>query len=348
MKAKILTVTSLAFSLAACGGSAPPAESPEPEPAQQPETELESLPTDEEIAAEAEADARAEKLAQDRAQMQGQAQIELRRWTPELRAEVKPLAEASYPDLKSAVTAALAGAHRVPGNAERDAQRHPLETLTFFGLTPEMSVFEYGPGEGWYTEILAPTVAAQGKLLVNTADPDGPKENRQTYYAERLKLFLAKAPEVYGKVETVVVDPAKPSLDQTASLDMALVIRGAHGMVGNDTLTPWLQTIHAALKPEGILGIVQHRAPEGSDPKEWAKKGYLPEAWLIEQVKAQGFELVEKSEINANPKDTKDYADGVWTLPPNLRLGEKDRQKYIEIGESDRMTLRFKKPAAKE
>lgn len=345
MKATFLTATSLALTLTACGGSPTSAESPQPETANEPQAQSEALPTDEELAAEAEADARAEKLAQDRAQMQGEAQVELRRWTPELRAQAKALAEATYPDLKSAATAALAGPHRVPGNAERDSQRHPHETLAFFGLTPKMTVFEYGPGEGWYTEILAPTLATQGKLIVNTADPSGPKENRQTFYAERLKLFLAKSPELYGKVESVIVDPAAPSLNQTATLDFAFVVRGVHGMIGSDTLTAWLQSIHTALKAHGVLGIVQQRAPEGGDAKEWAKKGYVPEAWLIEQVKAQGFELVEKSEINANPKDTKDYPEGVWTLPPNLRLGEKDRQKYIDIGEADRMTLRFKKAA---
>src|SRR5690606_29263509 len=145
-----------------------------------------------------------------------------------------------------------------------------------------------------------------------------------------------------------VVDPSQPDLGQKETLDAALVIRGVHGMVGADTLSSWLQTIHAALKPAGVLGIAQHRAPDGVDPKEWAKKGYVPEAWLVEQVTAHGFELSEKSEISENPKDTKDYPEGVWTLPPSLRLGEKDRQKYVDIGESDRMTLRFKKAAPKK
>jgi predicted methyltransferase len=118
-------------------------------------------------------------------------------------------------------------------------------------------------------------------------------------------------------------------------------------MVGRDQLGIWLDEIHRSLKADGTLGVVQHRGVEGADPKESAAKGYLPEAWLIEQIESHGFKLVEKSELLANPRDTKDYADGVWALPPSLRYGETDRAKYEAIGESDRMTLRFKKVTAK-
>ncbi len=340
MKARLIS-SSLAFSLVSCGGTTPPASAPPEPPAAAPaaEEEAEAEPTEEELAAEK----AAEKLAEDRAQMQGHAQIEMRRWTPELREKSKALAEAKYSDLKAAVTAALAGEHRLPQSKERDAARHPLETLSFFGLTPKMRVLEYGPGEGWYTEVLAPTLASQGELFVTTADPNGPKESRQTFYAERLSLFLGKSKEVYGKVKPLVFDPENPALTLEQPLDMALVIRGFHGWVMQGKVDAWLDALHAALKPDGILGIVQHRAPEGADPIQTAPKGYVPEAWLISQVEAHGFKLEAKSEINKNEKDTKDYPEGVWALPPSFRLGEKDRAKYAEIGESDRMTLRFKK-----
>lgn len=328
---------------AACASPAPepetPAEAPA-EPAPEPEY-VEEEPTEEEL----EAERAAQKLEEDRAQMQGYAQVELRRWTPELREKAKKLAETKHPNLDAAVKVALQGEHRVPKSAERDSQRHPLETLKFFGLTPQMSAIEYLPGEGWYTEILAPVLHAQGKLYVTTTDPEGPKDIRATLYAERTKLFLSKSKEVYGKVEPLVFDPESPALKVDEPVDMVLMIRGIHSLVRQDELDAWLDVVHSALKEKGTFGVVQHRAKEGADPKESAEKGYVPEAWLVERVEAHGFSLKAKSEINANEKDTKDYPEGVWTLPPALRLGEKDRQKYLDIGESDRMTLRFEKVA---
>ena len=124
-------------------------------------------------------------------------------------------------------------------------------------------------------------------------------------------------------------------------------MRGIHGMKNNGVLDAWLTQIHKALKPGGVLGIEEHRAAKGADPVESSKKGYVPEAWLIEQVDGAGFKLAGKSEVNANAKDTKDYPEGVWTLGPSFRLGDKDHDKYAAIGESDRMTLKFVKVAPK-
>jgi predicted methyltransferase len=285
------------------------------------------------------------ELEKERAAVRAAHEAEVARFTPEMHAAAKALAEKAYPTARAALKAAMASNHRQPGNAARDAHRHPLETLEFFGLKPTMTVLEYGPGEGWYTELLAPTLAAKGKLFATNGDPNGPPDSRATFYAERFKLFLDTAPELYGKVETITIDGKAPDLKQESTLDMALVIRAAHGMVNQGTLNAWLATIHTALKPKGVLGVVQHRAPEGANPQESSKRGYLPEKWLIEQIEAAGFKLAGKSEINANPKDTKDYPEGVWTLPPSLGLGDTDREKYIAIGESDRMTLKFVKKA---
>ena len=296
----------------------------------------------------------AAELASERAQMEADHQAEVARLTPEIHAEAKALAEKSYPNGKAAITAALAGKHRNPKNVERDGQRHPLETLQFFGFKPTMTVLEYGPGEGWYTELLAPALAAKGKLLATNGDPSGPADSRATFYAQRFQHFLERVPEAYGKVETVKIDGKAPALPQDGSVDMVLLFRGMHGMVNQGTLNAWLAEFHKALKNGGVLGIEQHRAKADAVPEESAKKGYLPEKWVIEQVEAAGFKLAGKSEINANKKDTKDYPEGVWTLPPTLAMGETDKDKYKAIGESDRMTLKFvkkaapKKPAAAE
>ncbi len=280
------------------------------------------------------------------AKMEEDSKKEAARWTAELRAKAKALAETKHRSTAAGLKKILKSEHRAPGNADRDKYRNPKKTLAFFGVKPNMTVFEYGPGAGWYTELLAPLLAAEGKLIVNNGDPKGPAESRGTYYAKRFQNFLDKAPEVYGKIQTITVtDSTKPALGLDGTLDMALVIRGSHGWKRRGATAAWLAEIHKALKPGGILGVVQHRAKADADPKASAEKGRLPQKALIAEFEAAGFKLVGKSEVNANKKDTKDQPQGVWTLPPSLRLGDQDREKYLAVGESDRMTLKFKKVA---
>jgi len=295
------------------------------------------------LTAEQKQAAEREKLANDFAELERDDAAERARITPAVRAQAKALAAKTYPDGRSAVTAALAGSHRAPESAARDAQRHPVETLELFGFAPTMTVLEYGPGEGWYTEILAPSLAVEGKLYVTTADPSAPKEQRPTLYAQRTKLFLERLPEAYGKVEPVVVDGKAPKLPFDGQLDLIIVARGLHGMYNNGTLAAWLAAFHQALEPGGVLGIEQHRADPSKTPDQTSKQGYLPEAFVIEQIEKAGFKLAEKSEINANPKDDRDHPEGVWSLPPTLRGDAKDRATFSAIGESDRMTLKFVK-----
>jgi predicted methyltransferase len=311
--------------------SAPPAPAPPATAAPAPEPTAEEKKKAEAL----------QKLNDDRAKWQKGSEAELARWTPEMHTAAKALADKAYPDLRTAMKAILAGTYRKPGNADRDKYRHPLETLTFFGIKPTMTVLEIGPGEGWYTELLAPTLASKGKLIDTMNDPNGPADERSTLNGQRFKAVLDKAPELFGKVQTVMVDGKSPKLDIDGTVDEVFLAREVHGMINGGTLDAWLGEIHKALKPNGILGIEEHRAKADADPIESSKKGYVPEKWLIDHVEAAGFKLAAKSEINANPKDTKDYADGVWTLPPTLQLGDKDREKYLTIGESDRMTLRF-------
>src|SRR5581483_1122011 len=221
----------------------------------------------------------AKALADDKAKWAEKNKAELARWTPELHAAAKALAEKTYPNGKAAVQAALAGKHRSLGNAERDKYRHPLETLDLFGFQPTMNVLEIGPGEGWYTEILAPALAAKGHLY-ETVDNAGPPDDRRAFYAERQKAFLDRSPELYGKVTQVSIDGAAPALSLDGKLDMVLIMRGVHGLVNRGTLDKWLAEINKSLKPNGVLGIEEHRAKEGADPKESSKKGYVPEKWL--------------------------------------------------------------------
>ncbi|HKO46393.1 MAG TPA: hypothetical protein VJV79_01635, partial [Polyangiaceae bacterium] len=285
------------------------------------------------------------KLALELAEAEQSHQVELARLTPAIREATKAAVDKAYPSTRAALTAALAGPWRAPKSAARDAQRHPVATLEFLGLKQNHAVLEIGPGEGWYTELLAPTLAKNGKLYVTSGDANGPKDQRPTLYALRTKLFLEKLPEAYGKVETVVLDSKRPKLPFDSKLNLVLLFRGVHGMVNDGTLGAWLAEIHHALAPNGVLGIEQHRAAPLAVPETSSKKGYVPEAWLVEQVQALGFKLLAKSEVNANPKDTKDYPEGVWSLPPTLREGDTNRDKYLAIGESDRMTLKFVKVA---
>ena len=235
--------------------------------------------------------------------------------------------------------AAIGASHRSEESRARDDQRHPAETLAFFGLEPTMSVVEMGPGGGWYTEILAPVLQGQGKLTVAVADPE------TSEYTQRLHARFEQDPEVFEAVEQVVFEPPeKLSLGAAGSADMVLTFRSTHGWINRNVAADVYRAMFTVLKPGGVLGVVQHRADEGADAAATAEAGYVPEATVIELATAAGFVLEERSEINANPRDDHDHPEGVWTLPPVLRLGDTDRDQWSAIGESDRMTLRFRKP----
>ena len=353
MRARLVFTVALSSSfLLACGGSEPPPPASAPPPvasaaplasAAPPVASAAPAPSAEPTPEERKTAEEHKKLSDERAKWEEDNKAELARWTPEMHAAAKALADKAYPSLTAAINAAVAGKDRKPGNADRDPYRHPLKTLAFFGITPSMTVLEVGPGEGWYTELLAPTLAAKGKLLVTSADPSGPEDQRSTFNGQKLKAFLDRSPELFGKVQTVVVDNSAPKLGLSGTVDAVLLMREAHGMVNSGTLDAFLGEIHAALKSGGILGVEEHRAKPDADPLESSKKGYLPEKWLVERIEGAGFKLAGKSEVNANAKDTKDYSAGVWALPPSLQLGDQDRAKYLAIGESDRMTLKFVK-----
>ncbi|HEY0767621.1 MAG TPA: methyltransferase domain-containing protein [Steroidobacteraceae bacterium] len=241
------------------------------------------------------------------------------------------------------LTAILAADHRSQDNRARDRYRHPKETLLFFGIRPEMSVLEVWPEPGWYTEVIAPLVRDKGKYLaaVIAADPES------KYIAERLEKYrqnLAGRPNLYDRVSVVTFPADGSDAVPPGSVDMVVTFRNIHNWMSRGTAAQAFATMYRALKPGGVLGVVEHRGNPAvaQDPK--AKSGYVNEDYAIKLIEAQGFRLVAKSEVNTNPKDTKDYEQGVWTLPPSYRLGDKDHDKYAAIGESDRFTLRFAKP----
>jgi predicted methyltransferase len=233
----------------------------------------------------------------------------------------------------------LLSSSRSQQNRDRDQYRHPLETLTFFGLRPTLKVVELWPGNGWYTQVLAPFLAQEGQLTVTSFDPA--KSNSSKLFLQK----LAANPTIFGKVNVVEINPPDQiKLAPDSSLDMVLTFRNIHNWVGAGYAESVYIAAYRALKPGGILGVEEHRAKPGTSPQESSKTGYMSENDVITAVERVGFRLVAKSEINANPKDTKDYPDGVWTLPPTLSQGETDQQRYLDIGESDRMTLKFVKP----
>lgn len=252
------------------------------------------------------------------------------------------------PATVDALKTTLAGSHRSPENAARDKYRHPLETLLFFGLRQDMTVVELWPGGGgWFTEVLAPVLRERGKLIATNFDTSGPPDSYQTRGGKKFLEKIAGNPQLYDKIEVVTVkDPATLVLAPEGSVDMVVTFRNTHGWVEDGIDDKILGAAFKALKSGGVLGVEQHRgkADAAGEPKEIAKTGYLPEAWVISRIESFGFKLAAKSEVNANPRDTKDYAKGVWTLPPSFELGETDKAKYAAIGESDRMTLKFVKP----
>jgi predicted methyltransferase len=247
-------------------------------------------------------------------------------------------------DTATLLDGAMAGAHRSETYKARDQYRHPRATLLFFGLKPDMTVVEITPGGGWYTEILAPVLRSQGKYYAASylITPDSFAFFRRMDANYRAKL--ASAPEVYDKVELVYFDPKAPVLAPPGSADMVLTFRNVHNWAKAGRAELMFSGFAAALKPGGVLGVVEHRARPGTPFEQQVESGYMTEAYVIEQAREAGFRLVEKSEINANPKDTADHPGGVWNLPPNLRdVPEADIPKMRQIGESDRMTLKFVK-----
>ncbi|HEY5757688.1 MAG TPA: hypothetical protein VIU34_17790 [Steroidobacter sp.] len=250
---------------------------------------------------------------------------------------------ATDPATSAALDTILSSEHRAPEQRARDTYRHPKETLEFFGIRQDMTVVEVWPGAGWYTEILAPLLKDRGQLYTALLDPASGEYAKNTVDTYRQKL--AMRPDLYGKVltTTLAAPPAKSEIAPAGSADLVLTFRNLHNWMMFGWEKDALVAIHAALKPGGVLGIVAHRGDPKlpQDPK--AASGYVNEDHAIRTIEAAGFRLVGRSEINANPKDTKNYEKGVWTLPPGFADG--DDARYKQIGESDRFTLKFVKKA---
>jgi predicted methyltransferase len=251
-----------------------------------------------------------------------------------------PLAAQSSPpaaqNQASTLSAALAAPTRTPAKVARDKYRHPAETLGFFGVKPSDMVVELWPGGGWYTEVLAPYLASSGSLHV--VPPAG-------RYDERIRTKVASDP-VYRKVQIATFNTGQPTSIAADSADVVMTFRNVHSWL--DSEAPIADAVFAeafrVLKPGGTLGVVEHRLGEDADDARQLTTGYVKVSTVRRLAEKAGFQFVGSSEINANPKDTKDYPEGVWTLPPTFRLGDKDREKYLAIGESDRMTIKFVKP----
>ncbi|RLA18950.1 MAG: methyltransferase [Gammaproteobacteria bacterium] len=246
--------------------------------------------------------------------------------------------------LQSAINAE----HRSTQHKNRDRYRHPKETLEFFAVEADMTVVEIWPGgKGWYTEILAPYLKDQGLLYVAHFD----ENSAIPYFSKNFTKFkqkLAANPDIYGRVIiTTLQPPQQLKIAPANSADRVLTFRNVHNWMKSNQAPQVFEAMYIALKPGGILGIVEHRNDAQIDQDPKALSGYVTEAYIIHLAEQIGFKLLAKSEINANAKDTHDHAKGVWSLPPSLRGGEADRKHFEKIGESDRMTLKFVKPSSK-
>jgi predicted methyltransferase len=263
----------------------------------------------------------------------------------EAPAKTKPATSAVSTIDASAFDAVLKGSWRSPENVARDIYRHPAETLSFFGVKPSDTVVEITPGGGWYSEILAPYLSAKGQYVAAVVDPMAVAEGKGRDYQQRGKTRLeekfAASPAQYGKAKVVGYSPTAPVFGAPASADVVLTFRNVHNWRSAKQAEGMFKGFYAVLKPGGVLGVVEHRA--AADVPEDDKTGYVGEAQVVALAEAAGFKLDAKSEINANPRDTKDHPNGVWTLPPSNDHDAADDAKYKTIGESDRMTLRFVK-----
>lgn len=247
-----------------------------------------------------------------------------------------PAAPSARPD--PAIVKALADTQRSEANRARDIYRHPAETLAFFDIHPGQTVAEFYPGGGWYTEVLAPMLKGKGRYV---AIPPASERGLAAFnkLAEEKKAW-------FGPVQVSPFSATAPSTIAPGSLDRVLTFRNVHNLIiaGDATVAKAFGDFHAALKPGGILGVVDHRLPEDKDSVLEKSSGYIKKSTVIRYAEAAGFKYVGESPVNANPKDTHDWPEGVWTLPPTYKLGDVDRAKYAAVGESDRFTLKFVKP----
>jgi predicted methyltransferase len=235
-----------------------------------------------------------------------------------------------------------AASHRSPRNVARDAARHPVEVLKFFGVQPDHTVVEILPGSaGYYMEILAPYLKDKGRYIA--ADRDATAAPQYLADNQRLLARLKAEPDLYGNVVVTQFNAGRHEIAPPGSADFVLTFRNLHNWLERGELEGALRAFHAALKPGGVLGVVDHRGRGDLSQEAQMKSGYVREDVAIERIERAGFRLVARSEVNANPRDTKDHPAGVWTLPPTYRLKDQDRAKYAAIGESDRFTLKFVK-----
>jgi predicted methyltransferase len=236
------------------------------------------------------------------------------------------------------------GEHRSESNSARNESRNPVETLEFFGLASDMTVIEILPSRGWYTEIMAPYLRDHGKYYAAHFSPNA----SASYMPPNLRNFEEKItadPDLYGKITVRHLNPPNEvAIAPAESADMALTFRNVHNWIMAGQEHEYFATFYKALKPGGVLGVVEHRAKPDAGMDVMRTSGYVTEAYVKEVAAAAGFEFAGSTELNANPKDPTVHPEGVWTLPPNYRMGDVDRDKYMAIGESDRMTLKFVKP----
>ena len=233
-----------------------------------------------------------------------------------------------------------AASHRGERNRARDSYRHPVEVITFFGIRPDSTVVEILPGSaGYYMEMLAPFVRERGLYIAASRD----ERALSQYLADHQKLLdrLRAEPALYGRVKVTRFNAGLHDVAPPESADFVITLRNLHNWIERGEVEGALRAFHRALKPGGVLGVVDHRGRTDRDQEAQMKSGYVREDYAIALIERHGFRLAGSSQINANPRDTKDHPEGVWTLPPTYRLRNEDRAKYAAIGESDRFTLKF-------
>jgi len=241
-----------------------------------------------------------------------------------------------------ALTAAVADPGRTAAFVARDEARHPVEELSFFGITPKMTVVELWPGGGYWTEILGPYLAKGGGNYYVALEASGGSE--EVKGVTRWRARIAAQKDRLGTIHETRLGAGHFDVAPPASADLILTFRNLHNWMDAGYAKEALAACFKALKPGGILGIEEHRGRTDKPQDPMAKNGYVREDYTVALAKKAGFVLIGSSEINANPKDTKDWVDGVWTLPPTLSQGDKDRDRYLAVGEADNYVLKFQKP----